>query len=120
MDLIRVRDLKVEARVGVTEEERSRSQTLVVQLDLEVDLSRAAASDRLEDTVDYGSVAVRVANVIRGMTPRLLEHLAAAIIDEIAATREVVGVTVEIAKVDPPIPETLRSVAVRIERKFQR
>jgi dihydroneopterin aldolase len=120
MDLIRIKDLQVEARVGVTEEERSRSQTLLVQVDLEVDLTQAAASDRLEDTVDYGAVSVMVADLIRSASPQLLEHLAGAIVDKISANKEVVGVTVEVAKLDPPIPETLGSVGVRIERKLQR
>jgi dihydroneopterin aldolase len=120
MDVIRVRDLDVEARVGVTPEERAEPQTLRVQLDLVVDLAPAGASDRLADTVDYGDVAVEAAAVIRGMSPQLLEPIAEAIATAISRRKSVTAVTVEVAKLAPPIPETLGSVAVKIERTFQR
>ncbi|MEA2461505.1 MAG: 7,8-dihydroneopterin aldolase/epimerase/oxygenase [Actinomycetota bacterium] len=120
MDRIFVRDLEVEAHVGVTEEERSKPQKLVVQLELLVDTSAAGSSDDLNDTVDYGQVSIEAADEIRGSSARLLEHLADKVVTRVARNLRVVGVTVEIAKVDPPIPETLGSVGVRVERSFER
>jgi dihydroneopterin aldolase len=119
MDLVRIRDLQVEAHVGVTEEERAVPQTLLVNLDLQVDTVAAGASDDLADTVDYGDIATTVADLIRGMRPSLLEHLAERIAGAMEDYPKITGIAVEVMKVNPPIPEKLGSVGVRIERAFR-
>lgn len=116
MDSIIVRDLRVETRVGATEEERSRPQVVIVGLEVAVDLRRPGQTDDLGDTVDYGSVTSEVAELVRGSSCALLEHLAEKIAAHIAAIAGVNGVTVEIAKDSPPIEEDVGDVAVRIER----
>lgn len=116
MDSIIVRDLRVEARVGATEQERSQEQMLVVGLEIATDLRRAGKTDDLGDTVDYGRVTREVAELVAGSTSALLENLAERIAVHIASIPGVNGVTVEVAKDSPPIEEDVGYVAVRIER----
>lgn len=115
-DRIFVRDLKVEAKVGVTAEERAAPQTLTINIEIATDLRGAGSSDDISETIDYGEVAMAAAELARSSEVRLLETLAERIAAQISATERVQMVTVEIAKDVPPIPERLRDVGVRIER----
>jgi dihydroneopterin aldolase len=115
-DTIRIRGLQVQTRVGVTPEERARPQIVVVDLEVSADLARAAASDSLEDTIDYAVLTTTVADVIRSSEARLLEHLASTVVSVVSRMDGVLGVTVEIAKRPPPVDERVDAVGVRIER----
>ena len=73
---ILLRGLRFHARHGVAEQERRVGNEFTVDLRLETDLGRAAQTDRVDDTVDYGAVHRAVAQEMA--TPsRLLEHAAA-------------------------------------------
>ncbi len=115
-DLIRVAGLEVEAHVGVTDEEQASPQLLLVGVEVRLDLTAAAASDDLDDTVDYGSLVEAVARRVENTRARLLEHLAAEIVDQVRTLPGVAGVTVEVAKKHPPIDRALGSVSVVLQR----
>ncbi len=57
MSKVTIVDLEVHYRVGVTEEERAKPQRLLVSIDMTLDFSIAAVSDRLERTINYQAVA---------------------------------------------------------------
>ena len=116
MDSIIVRDLRVKAHIGVTEQERSEAQLLVISVVLYTDLRKAGMSDDLNDTVDYGQVTAEIENLVTSTQNALLESLAEKIAGHIAAMPGINGVSVEIAKDAPPIEQEVGCVAVRIER----
>lgn len=70
---VRVRELRVEASIGVYDHERGRLQPLVV--DVELDLG-AAPVDRLSDTLDYDGVARIVRDLAAGPHIALVETFA--------------------------------------------
>lgn len=117
-DRIEVRDLRVMGVHGVLEEERQRAQPFALDLDVDVDVAGAAASDALGDTVDYGALCQRAASVVSGESFRLLEALAdrvaRAVLD---ADVRVVGVTVTVRKIRPPIALQVGSVGVKVVRR---
>lgn len=120
-DRIELRGLQLAARCGVLDEERERDQPLEIDVDLIGDLSRAGRSDDLADTVDYGAVCERIAEVCATGTPRLLEHLAenlaARLLDDAAASgAPLSAVTVAVRKLRPPVPQMLATSGVRITR----
>lgn len=117
MDRIAVRDLRVAGRVGVTDEERSVPQELVISVEVRADLAAAAASDDLADTVDYDRLVTDIAAVVRSTECRLLEHLAHRIAGRIAAIPGVAGVSVEVGKASPPVKEKVGAITVRIEHE---
>lgn len=86
-----------------------------VDLEVTADLSKPAASDQLDETVDY----VHLNNIIKEeMTVRsnLLEHVAKRIIDRIfQEIKEVTHVEVEVSKINPPIGGDVESVSVKLE-----
>jgi 7,8-dihydroneopterin aldolase/epimerase/oxygenase len=115
-DRIIIEGLQVAARIGVTEQERSHPQNLILDIELERDLSAAAASDDLSDTVDYDRLTSYVAELTRTSNSKLLEHLAGSIAKDVCSLSGVERVTVEVRKESPPVSEEVGKIAVRITR----
>lgn len=88
MDLIYIRNLRIDCVIGVFEWERRVRQTVAVDLDLAADIRRAAASDRLEDTVDYKAIAKRLIAFVGQsqfqLVETLAERIAGIVLDEFA------------------------------------
>ena len=86
MDIIYLHGLKVDCIIGVWEWERRIRQTLTIDLDMGFDISAAARSDALEDTLSYKDVAKRVAAFARAseftLVEKLAEQIAALLLDE--------------------------------------
>ena len=113
---IEVRGLRLVGTHGVLDEERTRPQPFDLDLDLDLDLERASRTDRLDDTVDYGSVVEAVAAVVTGPRPfALLEALAAEVGAAALATSPLLEtVTVTLRKLRPPLAADVASVGVRL------
>ena len=81
MDIIYLHDLRIETVIGVNDWERRIKQTVVLDVELGTDTRRAAAADRIEDTVDYKAVAKRLIAFVGGSSFFLVETLAERIAD---------------------------------------
>ena len=81
--VIELRGLEVHGFHGVLEEERRVGQRFLVDLELEPVDDVAAATDRIEDAVDYRDVVTVVQEVSSRYAYRLLEAFAASIADEL-------------------------------------
>ncbi len=79
MDIIYLHGLKVDCVIGVWEWERRIRQTVTLDLDLGFDVTKAAQSDALEDTLSYKDVAKRVSAFAGASEYTLVEKLAAEI-----------------------------------------
>lgn len=116
-DRIELRGLRVDAICGVLPHERTTPQPLEIDIDVTTDLSAAARSDDLGDTIDYGALTAAADAVASTLEPQLLEHLAGRIADAVlAADGRVDAVTVAVRKLEPPVPERLATSGVRITR----
>ena len=115
-DHITIRDLKATTKVGVTDDERASEQTILITIEIETDLKQAGASDRLEDTVDYGRVAEDVVELVKSSENKLLEKLAERIAGHIGGLSGVERVTVELVKESPPVEQEVGPIAVKITR----
>lgn len=114
---IEVRDLRVLGVHGALPEERDRPQPFSLDLDVRLDGSPAAASDALADTVDYGALCERAAEVVATTSYHLLEALADALAAEVlAADDRVQWAAVTVRKLRPPVPVHVGSVGVRAVR----
>lgn len=117
MDHIRLKDIIVYGYYGMAGPEQQVGQRLLMDLDLAVDLSEAAASDHLADTVSYEEVYVAAQQLAGGARCQLLEHLAAAVIDGLLHRfPRVERVAVSLRKMNLPFPNTCREVEVVLER----
>lgn len=76
MDLIYIRDLKIDCVIGVYEWERRVKQTVILDLDLAADIRRAAETDHIDDTINYKAVAKRLMAYVGDSQFQLVETLA--------------------------------------------
>ena len=85
MDTIFLRDLRIETVIGIFDWEREIKQTVVLDLEMGTDVARAAASDHIDDALDYKAVAKRLIAFVEESEFQLVETLAercAAIVQE--------------------------------------
>ncbi|HVC15257.1 MAG TPA: dihydroneopterin aldolase [Acidimicrobiales bacterium] len=112
---IEIRDLRAFGVHGVLAHERAAAQPFAVDVDATLDVSAAARSDALADTVDYGALASAVAAVVTETSFSLLEALAAAIarrvLDDAA---RITSVDVVVRKLRPPVSVDVGSIGVRV------
>jgi dihydropteroate synthase len=115
-DRVELRGLRVTGRHGVYAHERADGQDFVVDATLEVDTVRAAASDELADTVDYGTLAQDLAAVVAGEPVNLIETLADRLVAVCLRDPRVAAAEVTVHKPAAPIPLEFADVAVTVRR----
>ncbi len=76
MDIVFLRDLRIETVIGVFDWEREVKQTVVLDIEMSADVARAAASDHIDDALDYKSVAKRLIEFVEQSEFQLVETLA--------------------------------------------
>lgn len=116
MGTIEILGIRAMGRHGVLPEEQFRSQPFEVDLRLQADLILAAASDRLEDTVDYALLTEAVVRTVELQSYRLIERLADRIAGVCISLAGVTSVEVSVRKLRPPIPVHVDSVGVTLRR----
>jgi len=115
-DRIELRGLTVRGNHGVFDHERIDGQDFVVDITVWLDLTVAAASDELSDTLDYGALAQRAAAIVAGPPRNLIEMVSAEIADDVMTDERVHAVEVVLHKPNAPIPLTFNDVAVVARR----
>jgi 7,8-dihydroneopterin aldolase/epimerase/oxygenase len=111
-----LRGLAVRGNHGVFDHERRAGQDFIVDITVWIDLAAAATSDDLADTIDYGGLAQRAADIIGGPARNLIETVAAELAEDVMADERVHAVEVVLHKPDAPIPLTFKDVAVVARR----
>jgi dihydroneopterin aldolase len=115
-DRITLTGLRVRGHHGVYPEERRNGQDFVVDVTLWVDTAAAAESDDVQDTVHYGRLADRVAEVVAGDPVNLLETLAARLAASCLRQDRVRGCEITVHKPQAPISQRFADVSVTIRR----
>ncbi|WP_406246941.1 dihydroneopterin aldolase [Microbacterium sp. M] len=116
IDEIFLAGLTAFGRHGVYEHERENGQEFTVDLRLSLDLSDAAASDDVADTVHYGELADKVVEIVEGEPVNLIETLAERIADVALADERVLFAMVTVHKPHAPIAHTFSDVSVTVRR----
>ena len=75
MDKIFLTGLKVECVVGIWEWERQVKQPVVLDIEMATDIRKAAASDHIDDTIDYKKVSKRLLSFVGESQFQLVETL---------------------------------------------
>lgn len=76
MDIIFLRDLRIQTVIGIYEWERNTRQEVVLDLEMATDVRKAAASDDIDDALNYKSVAKRLIAFVEESRFQLVETLA--------------------------------------------
>ena len=76
MDIVYIRDLQIETVIGIYDWEREVKQVVSIDLEMAADIAKAAASDAIEDTLDYKAVAKRLIAFVGDSEFQLVETMA--------------------------------------------
>lgn len=95
---ITIKELKAKTLLGVYPEERGALREVVLNISVEYDASKAAASDHMEDALDYAAIEQAVVGSLPKQNFHLLEALAEHVVQLVLAFEPVQRVTVEIDK----------------------
>lgn len=113
-DTIFLRDLRVETVIGIWDWERKIRQTVSIDLEMAADIRRAAATDSIDDTLNYKAIAKRVQQFVGESSFQLVETLAEKIAALILDEFPVPSVQVRVNK--PGAIRGARDVGVLIRR----
>ena len=112
MSTIRLKNIRIFANHGCLTEEEKIGSDYIVNLEVTANLSKAAKTDELNDTVDY----VQLQKIVReqmAIRSKLLEQVGQRIIDEILKDIQLVdAVKVRVSKINPPIGGDIAEVSV--------
>ena len=114
MDIIFLNEMKIDTVIGIWDWERKIRQTVVIDLEMAADIRKAAASDSVDDTLNYKLVAKRVQEFVGDSEFKLVETLAEKIAAIINDEFAVPWVRVRVNK--PGAIRGARDVGVMIER----
>ncbi len=114
MDIIFLHELRLETVIGIYDWERQIKQIVIVDLDMASDIHRAAATDRIEDTLNYKAVAKRLINFAEESQFQLVETLAERIAEILLSEFTIPWVRVRVNK--QGAVRGARDVGVLIER----
>jgi D-erythro-7,8-dihydroneopterin triphosphate epimerase len=115
LDRVHIRDLSTVGIVGIKPDERVTPQEILINATIWADLTAAAASDRIDDTVNYRTIAKAMIDHVRNGKPELVERLAeelAQLSFDTDARIEEIELTVE----KPAALRHARAVGVTIRR----
>lgn len=115
MDIIYLRGLHVEAVIGIWEWERKVRQTIAIDLEFSTKASAAAATDNIDDALNYHDVAQRLIKFTEDSEFRLVETLAEALARILITEFGVKWVKLSVGK--PGAIRGAREVGVIIERR---
>ncbi|MCG6943112.1 MAG: dihydroneopterin aldolase [Thiohalocapsa sp.] len=118
MDIVFIRQLRIETTIGIYDWEKQIKQPVVLDIEMATDNTRPAATDRIEDTLDYKAISKRLKEFVGASRFELVETLAercAAIIrdefgvpwvrltlDKVGAVTDAAGVGVIIERGERP------------------
>jgi dihydroneopterin aldolase len=114
MDIIYLHHLTIDTVIGVWEWERRIRQTLIMDLELGVDATRAGRSDAIADTVDYQAVTDRVLAFAAASEFHLIEALAEHIAQLVLSEFGIEWIRVRVNK--QGVVEHVRDVGIIVER----
>lgn len=115
MDAIVIRDLRVEALIGIHKRERYVTQTLSIDLEIGIPGTAVFESDKVADTIDYEQVALGIRALASSGHFRLVETLAERVAALVVSDFGAPWVKVSVAKIG--ILPNAKFVGVSIERR---
>jgi dihydroneopterin aldolase len=118
MGKIVIEEMEFYAFHGHYQEEQIVGNRFLVDLEMDADLTAAAASDSLNDAVNYQQAYQIIKNEMRRTKSNLLENIGKRILDALYAEMEgIEKATIRIRKLNPPMGGPIKSVGVKMSRK---
>ncbi len=124
-DRLFLHGITAQCRLGVHEWEQAAAQTVWIDVEVEIDASRAARRDDVRDAVDYATLVERLKRAAEARPYRLMEtlaqELAAAALKEAGTPRAKIRVTKRaLPGIDAATVEVERTQAARLTARRPR
>ena len=116
VDIIFLRDLRIDTVIGIYEWERRTRQTVILDIEMGADVAKAAAGDSIENTLNYKEVAKRIISFVEESRFELVESLAEKIAEIILMEFKVPWCRLTLNK--QGAVRGVRDVGVIIERRM--
>ena len=116
MDTIRINNLKIIARHGVYDFEKSKDGTFEIDLVLYCNLEKSGDTDELSDTVDYQEI---ISCTIEEFTKKrfsLVEAVANSVCNRLFAEFDIDKIVIRVRKPHAPIEADFKNVEVELQR----
>lgn len=114
MDLVYIRDLRIETVIGIYDWERKIKQTVSIDLDMGFDIRKAAESDHIDQALNYKAVAKRIISFVEESSFQLVETMAEKITFIVLSEFDVNWVKLKLGK--PGAVSGSKEVGIIIER----
>ena len=114
MDIVYINELKIDTIIGIFEWEREVRQVVSLDLEMGTDISAAAASDHIDDALNYKAVSKRLVEFVSGSEFLLIEALAERCAEIVMQEFGVPWLRLKLSK--PGAVRGSRDVGVIIER----
>ncbi len=114
MDLVYIEDLRIETVIGIYDWEREIKQTITIDLEMATDVAKAAATDCIDDALDYKAISKRLITYVENEKFGLVETLAEGIAKVIRQEFGVSWLRLKLGK--PGALSGSRDVGIIIER----
>jgi len=115
MAIIRIKNLRVRTIIGFNPEERVNRQDVIINLEIEIDVSGAVTTDSQDEIYNYKTVTKNIIAFVSESKFNLLEKLTSEVLQLVMKDERVIGARVEIDK-----PNALRfsdSVSIELEAR---
>lgn len=117
MDKVFIKGLVLYTLIGVYEFERDAKQRIIVDVEIDANLKPAGLSDDVADTLDYGKIAERLAQIADTASYQLLEALGEEMIEAVLHEFNACAVSLTINK--PDILDNVDGVGIVLNRRKQ-
>jgi dihydroneopterin aldolase len=114
MDIVYIRDLKIETVIGIFDWERRIRQTVSIDLEMATDIRKAAATDDIADALDYKAVAKRLIAFVGESQFLLVETLSEKVAEIVMTEFNVPWLKLRLSK--PGAVRGSQDVGIIIER----
>jgi len=114
MDIVYIRELKIETVIGIFDWERSIRQKVILDLEMVADIQAAAETDQIAQALDYNAVSQRVIQFVEGSEFKLIETLAERVASLVLEEFSVPWLRLRLSK--PGAVKGAKDVGVLLER----
>ncbi|MCJ7753777.1 MAG: dihydroneopterin aldolase [Thermoanaerobaculales bacterium] len=115
-DTISLIGMRVFAYHGLLADEQASGQEFVIDVTVHANLAKAAKSDDIADTIDYGALAAAIHARATIERWNLIERVAERIADLVMEDPRATGVAVRVHKPAAPIRVPFEDVVVEVRR----
>jgi dihydroneopterin aldolase len=113
--LIRIKNLKIKTILGIHDWEKTIDRQIIINAEIETDFEESLKSDNIADTIDYDNLTTKIKKLIAEKKFKLVEKMAAEVINIIMEDKRIKKCKLEIDKVGAV--DGVESFSIAIEQK---